>query len=151
MLTLPDAVMDGLHPQFAYYIDQYLKPYADYLGISARAISGLRNNYEQATLYRKGRTPVQVTKAVKMQGRGGSVTDARPYESAHNWGLAIDFDGPGVPKLHELARSLGFGTISWDLPHVEYPDWIRALGLTPAKLDYMASQFFRDPGGNISL
>jgi LAS superfamily LD-carboxypeptidase LdcB len=75
---------------------------------------------EQAQLYAIGRTAEEVAAHVSKQGRDGAVTDALPGQSAHNYGLAVDFDNPA---LRHLAAEIGFGTVSWDPAHVEWPGW----------------------------
>lgn len=67
-------------------------------------------------------------------------TKARAWQSAHNYGLAVDivpFEGTtdrgfwrwGIPRgdweyLHTIARNHGFLTpINWDLAHLEHPIW----------------------------
>lgn len=49
-------------------------------GVLFYAISGFRSEQEQAKLYAQGRTTP-----------GKIVTNAKPYQSLHNFGLAIDF------------------------------------------------------------
>lgn len=66
---------------------------------------------------------------------------AMPWESAHQWGLAVDFvpqvDGKwtwDVPEadwtqMHRLAEKVGLvAPISWDKPHLQHPQWQIALG-----------------------
>ena len=107
---------------------RYLQAWADYLGYSATIISTFRSSEEQAILYAKGRTLQQVRDRVKMQGRNGTVTDAPPGSSAHNYGLAIDVEGPDQAKVVYLAKQIGFGTVSWDPAHIEWPNWRSLVG-----------------------
>ncbi len=73
------------------------------------------------------------------------VTKARAFESAHQFGLALDFvplgDGnkfvwpdPSDREWDQLrARARGFGllnNIEWDRPHVEHRLWQRVRALT---------------------
>ncbi|WP_158738614.1 peptidoglycan-binding protein [Alteribacillus sp. YIM 98480] len=95
-------------------------------GIYAQISSGYRSNKEQQRLYNKGRTT-----------SGNVVTNAKPGQSVHNYGLAIDFflvseDGNQAlwtvnkewHRVAAIAKSLGF---SWggdwtsfkDYPHLE--------------------------------
>lgn len=83
----------------------------------------IRTLEEQAALYAKGRSPLQIARRQKLQGRNGSVTDAAPGESPHNWGLAVDFAGRDAARLVSLLARAGLQTISWDPPHVEVPNW----------------------------
>jgi peptidoglycan L-alanyl-D-glutamate endopeptidase CwlK len=93
------------------------------------AVSGYRSDEEQARLYNQGRTTP-----------GPVVTQARPGQSAHNFGLAVDFvrdgylDRAGLqpdwrPESYDvlgeeaLRRGLAWGG-SWakpDRPHVQWP------------------------------
>lgn len=113
----------GLWPPFRAYVEQLLMPYAAYYGLSGTVVSGYRSLQEQADLYAKGRTPYEVAHQVSKQGRNGSVTDAPPGRSAHNYGLAIDVEGVDQSQLVALAAALGFGTVSWDPAHIEWPRW----------------------------
>lgn len=91
--------------------------------------SGRRTMAEQQKLYNQGRT-----------APGDIVTNAKPGQSAHNFGLAADLapikDGkiwwnapkPVWKQMADTARGLGltsgyyFKTI-FDAPHVEHPSW----------------------------
>ena len=86
---------------------------------------------EQEELYRRGRSWLEVRRRVKKRGAGGAVTDAAPGESAHNYGLAVDFDGPDRDRARALAVAMGFGTVpgTWDPYHLEWPSWRAALGV----------------------
>ena len=67
-------------------------------------------------------------------------TKARAFQSAHNYGLAVDFvpfvDGKWSWDNHHdwealryLASQRGLLTpIKWDLPHVEHPIWFAVKG-----------------------
>lgn len=112
-----------MHPAFARAVEGWLIPWANHLGYEARIVSGYRSLEEQARLYAKGRTPQEIAQRVKKQGRGGAVTDAPPGTSAHNFGLAIDVEGRDQQLVIRLARDLGFGTVSWDPAHLEWPGW----------------------------
>lgn len=105
------------------------------------AISGYRSASEQAALYFQGRTTP-----------GPVVTYARPFESAHNFGLAVDLcrdghlDRRGLqpdwrPESYDLlgeeAEKVGlvWGG-SWrkpDRPHVQWPGFVTATDLQPLK------------------
>lgn len=114
--------LSGLWPPFAQAVN-YLLAYANYYGLSAQIVSGYRSMGEQAALYSQGRTAEEVQARVRKRGRGGAVTDAPPGQSAHNYGLAVDFEGRDQAAVIELARRLGFGLVSWDPAHVEWPNW----------------------------
>lgn len=65
------------------------------------------------------------------------VTKAEPWESAHNYGLAVDFvplvdglwnwhDKNDWDFLHRAAVEFGLRhPITWDRPHIEHPLWSR--------------------------
>lgn len=113
----------GLWPPFRAAVTDYLLPWVEYIGAEGRIVSGYRSMAEQTRLYAIGRTPQEIAQRVAKQGRGGAVTDAWPGSSAHNYGLAIDVEGPGQQVIVALGRSLGFGTVSWDPAHLEWPNW----------------------------
>lgn len=76
---------------------------------------------------------------LEMLGKG--VSKARPWQSPHQYGLAVDYvctrmegnklvchwpdaDHPDWKVLGEIATQLGLmRTIAWDKPHVEHPIW----------------------------
>lgn len=114
-----------LHPQFAEYVRQALAIMDEY-GLQPVVTETLRPAERQEKLYQQGRTRP-----------GPKVTNARAWQSAHQYGLAVDVTsrrGYGSREqqlIHEIFRALGFGTISWDRPHAEYPGWrplVRSLG-----------------------
>ena len=119
--------LSGLWPPFAEAV-RYLQAYASSLQLEARVVSGRRTNTEQAALYSQGRTPYEVAHQVSKQGAGGTVTDAPPGSSAHNYGLAIDVEGRDQTAVVQLARQIGFGTVSWDPAHIEWPGWRSLVG-----------------------
>lgn len=114
--------LSGLWPPFSDAV-RYLNAWANYFGLDAQIVSGYRSLEEQARLYAQGRTQYEIDARVRKSGRGGSVTDAPPGSSAHNYGLAVDYEGPDQSSVIELARQIGFGTVSWDPAHVEWPGW----------------------------
>jgi LAS superfamily LD-carboxypeptidase LdcB len=102
--------------------------WADRLGIPITVVSGYRSLDEQLDLYRKGRTPAEIASRVSKHGAGGTVTDAYPGSSPHNYGLAFDVESAKPNDARALASKLGFGLVSWDLPHIEWPNWRSLLG-----------------------
>lgn len=117
-------LLSGLWPPFAGAV-LYLLQWADYYRLEGQIVSGYRSLEEQRQLYAQGRTPQEIAQRVSKRGSGGSVTDAPPGSSAHNYGLAVDFDNKAI---RDLAAEIGFGTVSWDLGHVEWPGWQHLLG-----------------------
>lgn len=121
------TVYANLHPDFRTKLVVFE---AELLKRNIRAVPvhGFRSLEEQAALYAKGRT-----------AKGPRVTNAKPGQSAHNYGLAMDY----VPfvgrrtynvkplwwvKFGMAARAAGleWGG-SWkrfiDRPHVQMPNW----------------------------
>ncbi|UCF90750.1 MAG: D-alanyl-D-alanine carboxypeptidase family protein [Desulfobacterales bacterium] len=129
--TQRDRDFDHLHPTFR----SKLSVLADKLaseGMPFRIFEGLRSPQRQQYLFDQGRTRP-----------GNIVTNARPWTSNHQYGLAADlvlfengswsWDTSGPKKgwwnrLHELARAQGLEPLSWELPHIQLQ------GLDTAKL-----------------
>ena len=112
----------GLWPPMADAV-RYLQAWCEYYGLQGEIVSGFRSMEEQAALYQLGRSPAEVQARVHKQGRGGAVTDAPPGQSAHNWGLAVDVEGRDQAQIIQLGAAIGFGTVSWDPAHLEWPSW----------------------------
>ena len=107
-----------------------------------KASQGYRSFPVQDDLFAKGRT-----------APGPIVTQARGGESAHNFGLAVDFvriiDGAASWK-NEDYDILGFAAAeyglvwggSWtrpDRPHIQFPGYVTAEELAPLKAIYLAN------------
>lgn len=123
--------------------------YADFMracaivGLHVRGTQFRRTMDEQAHLWAQGRTLLDDgTWSVV----GATVTNAKPGESAHNYGMAFDicFDGktleecyppktdPRWVRVGEIGENLGLSwggprgekdRFTWDRPHFERPDW----------------------------
>jgi len=126
-------MLSGLDASMAAAVRDYLVPWVAYRGLSAYipTTGGYRDWTEQDRLYRLGRSAYQISARVKLRGTQGSVTDAPAGYSAHNWGLAIDVEGPDQAAVVALAAQLGFGTVDWDPAHIEWPNWSRYVQLPP--------------------
>jgi len=117
-----------LHPQFR----QALGALLDKLAAENRpfkVFEAFRTPERQRWLYEQGR------------GRPGSiVTNAKPWESFHQYGLAVDLVlfvngqwtwssagdlGAHWKRLPELAKDAGLRTLTWEAPHVELPVALR--------------------------
>lgn len=116
-----------LWPPFAEAV-HILQQWIDYYGYVGSIESGYRSLEHQAQLFAIGRTSAEIRAQVRKKGADGAVTDAPPGSSPHNYGLAIDVYGPDQAKIIALAKQLGFGTVSWDPPHLEWPNWKSLLG-----------------------
>ncbi len=119
--------MSEFDPEFGKRL-QHLRELLQQHGLSMKITEGRRSLARQAELYAQGR-----------QGdRRPRVTNARPGQSPHNWGLAADFvflDAKG--KVTWSGDWAAFGAqvraagLTWggdfrtlkDRPHVELPKW----------------------------
>lgn len=90
------------------------------LGVDVDVTEGYRTIERQNQLFAQGRTRP-----------GQKVTNARGGQSAHNYGLAVDlrarrgYNSEDQKVVHEVGKFLGFGTVTNDLPHWEWPGWSR--------------------------
>lgn len=91
-------------------------------GVDLKVLETYRPPDRQAQLYAQGRTT-----------HGKVVTYAKPYESPHQWGLAVDVQ-PVPPTaanwtlLRATARKIGWRLLGdWDPGHLEHPAWPRVL------------------------
>lgn len=125
---MSDLLVSGLWPPFGAAV-QYLLTFLRSYGLQVDVVSGYRSQEEQAKLYAQGRTPAEITARVKKRGAGGTVTDAPPGYSAHNYGLAVDLESPDLELVMQIARQVGFGTVSWDPDHLEWPRWQQLVGV----------------------
>lgn len=122
--------LSSLWPPFAQAV-QILDQYCQAYGLTLVLASGYRGSEEQAKLYALGRTPSEIASHVHKHGGGGAVTDAPPGYSPHNYGLAVDLDSDSrdFESCKQIAVALGFGTVSWDPPHLEWPGWRSLVGV----------------------
>lgn len=129
-----------LHPRLRSQARQLLS-LAAARGIDLRVVSGLRTYEEQAALYAQGRT-----------APGSIVTNARPGESWHNFGLALDvvpwengrlnWNTTRWAEIGALGKSIG---LQWggdwtslvDKPHFQAP---QGLTLAQARSRHDAGQ-----------
>jgi peptidoglycan L-alanyl-D-glutamate endopeptidase CwlK len=98
--------INQLHPKIRDKVREFINK-ADKAGIQLRITSGLRSWDEQQKLYNQGRTEP-----------GAIVTNAKPGESYHNFGLAFDvvpivngqadFNTPYWNKIAQIGKSVGF-------------------------------------------
>jgi peptidoglycan L-alanyl-D-glutamate endopeptidase CwlK len=133
---------------YAPFLERVLDVLADCraAGTEYCATLGFRTWSQQNALYARGRT-----------APGVIVTHARAGESAHNYGLAIDFfavtprapDGPLVPNwapaayqsLGDMANKHGLvwggeWTVFPDRPHVQWPGYVTAEDMAPLRAEY---------------
>lgn len=142
--------LDLLYPPF---LARLLDMLADCraAGTEYVATLGFRTWSQQLALYARGRT-----------APGVRVTDAQPGQSAHNFGLAVDFfaaqpreaGGPLVPNWapgqYELLGQMaakhqllwgGIWTVLPDRPHVQWPRYVHASDLEPLRLAWLKLGF----------
>jgi len=115
-------------------------------GAAYFAVSGMRTYSEQTALYEQGRSRP-----------GQRVTSAKAGESAHNFGLAVDFCRDGVVSRAGLQpdwRPESYATLGvacaahglewggkWsapDFPHVQWPGFVTATQLATLRAKYEA-------------
>lgn len=127
--------MGLVHPVVKETILEVIKrAYAE--GINVQISSGYRSNAEQQRLYNQGRTTP-----------GNIVTNAKPGQSMHNFGLAVDYfltnkDGTKAlwtvdakwRRVAAIAKSLGFEWGGDWRGFVDYPHLQMTGGLTLAQL-----------------
>ncbi len=121
-------MIDKLHPAIRQMATDFLQK-AKAEGIELKITFGFRTFPEQQALYDKGRTPESIAKGESI------VTKAKPGQSFHNYGLAIDvveikdkkaiWENPRWNRIGEIGESVGF---EWggrwkfvDKPHFQFP------------------------------
>jgi len=103
-------------------------------GVQLKVLETDRAPERQTALYAQGRT-----------APGKIVTHARAYESAHNWGLALDVvPVPDTPANWKLLRAeaakLGFGLLGeWDPGHLQHPAWPTILAAIRKRWPHLTS------------
>lgn len=122
------VVLATVWPPMADAVRYYLA-WTEYFHVPVSLTSGWRSADEQAALYAEGRTPDEIANHVRKYGRGGAVTDAPPGYSAHNYGLAVDISSPQMALARAIGQQVGFGTVSWDPAHLEWPQWRALVGV----------------------
>ncbi len=138
MQTIWDKIterrINKLHPMIRDKVRAFIAAAQDQ-DIFLRITSGLRTWGEQQKLYDQGRT------AESKEKKEPIVTQTKPGQSFHNYGLAFDvveikdgtalWDNPNWAKIGALGKTFGF---EWggewsgfqDLPHFEYPPGVPA-------------------------
>jgi len=134
--------VNKLHPKVRNAFKMFIESAEGELGITLRVTHGLRTIQEQATLYAQGRTTP-----------GKKLTNAKPGQSYHNYGMAVDLvrmDGNkadwtyDMVKLQPIAARYG---ITWggtfkslpDKPHFELTlgyHWRQLQDITKDKYGY---------------
>lgn len=120
-----DAAMEHLHPAFREKILTLTPMFTDER-LPFRLFEGFRTPQRQQYLYAQGRTR-----------SGAIVTNAPPWSSHHQYGVAGDFvlfidgnwswDDSGErrqwwSRLHELARRVELEPLTWERPHLQLRD-----------------------------
>lgn len=122
-----------LRPEFSISVNRWLQDSLKYDGVIVYIYEGYRTPQRQEELYTFGRT--KPNPESKGSGLGTKVTNARAYQSFHQFGLAIDWvplvlikDGfyeagwaeqALYKKAQFTASKYGLSPISWELPHLE--------------------------------
>lgn len=135
--TKSNEVIKKLHPKLRDKVSSFINELSG-IGIKYRVYSGFRSFDEQAALYGKGRTVLELT-SVGVDSKYAKptetkVTNAKPGTSYHNYGLAIDgvevkdskalWISPNEAKIVTVATKYGlfwggnFSTLK-DKPHFE--------------------------------
>lgn len=120
------ADLKSLHPVVRRRV-QAVQKQLDDENIPLKVFETFRSPQRQAELYAKGRT-----------APGARVTNAQPWESWHQYGMAADFvrfenggwnwnDATAAQRaewdrFHEIALAKGLEPLSWERPHVQLAD-----------------------------
>ncbi|WP_417671975.1 D-alanyl-D-alanine carboxypeptidase family protein [Roseibium sp.] len=118
-----DTDLAHLHPLVRQKVEKIQKE-LDKANIPMRVFEAYRSPERQAFLYAKGRT-----------SSGPKVTNAGPWQSYHQYGMAADFvrfengrwnwndSTPQQQKewdrFHDIARAAGLEPLTWERPHVQ--------------------------------
>jgi peptidoglycan LD-endopeptidase CwlK len=117
-----DSDLSHLHPTYRQKAEAVLEV-CSREGLPFRIFEGFRSPQRQQFLYEQGRSRP-----------GKVVTNAGPWSSIHQYGLAADFvlyesenwswDSSGEKRgwwsrLHELGRAQGLEPLSWEAPHLQ--------------------------------
>ena len=119
-----DRDLTKLHPTVRKAVEAVQKK-LDTEKIPMRVFEAYRSPERQAHLYSQGRTRP-----------GARVTNAKPWESYHQFGMAADFvrfengrwnwndktskERADWKRYHEIAHEKGLEPLSWELPHVQH-------------------------------
>lgn len=137
LLSRSSNNMGGVHPDLKKYtLELITRCYKE--GILVQCSSGFRSFEDQARLYGQGRTSYWYKGKQYGNRKEPIVTNAKPGQSVHNYGLAIDYflvtdDGLNAiwtvntkwKRVAEIGKSMGF---EWggdwksfpDYPHLQY-------------------------------
>jgi hypothetical protein len=117
-----DSDLKKLHPEMRKKVKSLLKLLEDE-DIPFKLFEGYRTPKRQRFLYAKGRTTP-----------GPRVSNAAPWKSLHQYGVASDFvlyingqwswstsgiNGRRWERLHELGAQVGLKPLSWEKPHLQ--------------------------------
>lgn len=122
------ATLDELHPQFRRRLERLLGLLRNE-GIPLEPFETIRPPSRQEALYARGRDP-------HADDFGRTVTRARAYQSAHQFGMGADlvfkvdgrwtWDEPESgqwSRLRHLAMECGLESLSFEQPHVQIADF----------------------------
>jgi hypothetical protein len=109
------AKIAALHPKFAPLAQSFIEDAEGALGITLCIVQGMRTFAQQQAIYDQGRTTP-----------GNVVTKAKPGESYHNYGLAVDIT-PVVTSGPEQK----FGThLDWEYDFFKLVPFAEKYGIT---------------------
>lgn len=134
-----------LHPAIKQDVRRFINKAEDQ-GMKLRITSGYRDFMEQQMLYNKGRdTGITglLSDIFSSSTPTGIVTNAKPGQSYHNYGLGFDvvemkdgqpiWDNPNWPKIGALGKSFGFKWGGdWNTP--DRPHFEKSFGRTTGQL-----------------
>lgn len=143
---ISEARLAGLHPDIKRDVRRFINKAED-KGIKLRITSGFRSFNEQQTLYDQGRISTSIGDLLgTLSGSSQKiVTNAKPGQSYHNYGLAFDVvpirDGEGVwnyadpvwKEIGLMGKGFGFGWGGdWSKP--DYPHFEKKFGMSTGTL-----------------
>lgn len=136
--------LNELHSEMRPMVDLWLGDlHAE--GLQELITCTLRSGFDQAALWAKGRT-VPGEDVTPLRPMGRIVTNARPGQSAHNFGLAIDFvimdhgkpvwsgTGPLWDRAIELGMKRGMESLRpFESCHLQHRNWRELAGVDHVK------------------
>lgn len=132
------ATLDLLRPDFGDRLGALIAACHDE-GLPLRVFETIRSPERQTALHARGRDPAAID-------YGRTVTDAKAYQSAHQYGLAADlvfwrngwewppYESPEWQAMGDLALLNGLHTLTRERPHVQLATFSLRV-MTPGPMD----------------